>query len=72
MCVKYTTKSDNCYDEELVILNHGQYFGEWGIIENKPRKASAIALDDCDMFLLDKKYFIQTIGVYGVNLEKHD
>jgi CRP-like cAMP-binding protein len=67
MMVIFTSKkSDQHYDEELVVLNQGQYFGEWGIIENKVRKASAIALEDCDMFLLDKKYFLQTIGVYFV------
>ena len=53
----------NYIEEELVVFSHGQHFGEWGIIENQPRKASAVALEDVDMFLLDKKHFNLTIGV---------
>jgi CRP-like cAMP-binding protein len=45
------------------VFSQGQHFGEWGIIENKTRKASAVALEDVDMFLLDKRYFVTTIGV---------
>jgi CRP-like cAMP-binding protein len=65
MCVSKTERkrSEPAYEEELVTLTHGQYFGEWGIIENKMRKASAVAMEDCDMFILDKRYFSQTIGV---------
>jgi CRP-like cAMP-binding protein len=53
-------------EEELVIFSHGQHFGEWGIIENKQRKASAIAIEDVDMFQLDKRFFDLTIGVFIV------
>jgi hypothetical protein len=47
----------------VVIFSQGQHFGEWGIIDNQPRKASAIAIDEVDMFLLDKKPFNISIGV---------
>jgi hypothetical protein len=53
-------------EEELVIFSHGQHFGEWVIIENKHRKASAIAIEDVNMFQLDKKFFDITIGVVFV------
>jgi CRP-like cAMP-binding protein len=53
-------------EEELVVFSQGQHFGEWGLIEGKSRKASAVALEDVDMFLLDKRYFVLTIGVSGL------
>jgi CRP-like cAMP-binding protein len=55
----------------LVIFSQGQHFGEWGIIEKKVRKASAIAIEDVDMFLLDKKYFDISIGVFIIYTEIH-
>ena len=59
-------------DEELVVFSQGQHFGEWGIIERKVRKASAVAIEDVDMFLLDKKYFDISIGVRNYNIEIDD
>ncbi len=58
-------------EEELVILQEGQYFGEWGVIEDKPRKANVIALEDTDFFVIDKKSFNSTIGVYYAYLETY-
>lgn len=47
----------------MVVLKDGQYFGEWGVIEDLPRKASAIAVEDTDIFIIDKKTFNNSIGV---------
>jgi len=50
-------------EEEILQLTDGQYFGEWGIIDEKPRMSSAYALEDCDLFIIDKRPFINSIGV---------
>ncbi len=51
-------------EEEILQLTDGQYFGEWGIINEKPRMCSSYALEDCDLFILDKRPFINSIGVF--------
>ena len=58
-------------EEELQILSDGQYFGEYGVIEDKPRRASAYALEDCHLFLIDKANFNKSIGVLLIYLEMY-
>jgi CRP-like cAMP-binding protein len=52
--------------EEQLTLCQGQYFGEVGIIEKKLRNASVIALEDSDIFLLEKSFFEVSIGVINI------
>lgn len=44
-------------------MREGSCFGEWGLIYNKPRTASAYCLTDVDLFCLDKISFDQTLYV---------
>ena len=50
-------------EKENFRLEAGMMFGEWGIMYNTPRSASAFCLTNCDLFYLDKSDFLKTIGV---------
>lgn len=43
--------------KEIKILNAGLAFGELSLIENKPRAATIICVEDCGFAVLDKKNF---------------
>jgi CRP-like cAMP-binding protein len=64
----YTDRHDDFELEEqnVVILNQGQYFGDVGISNKKIRNASAIAVDDCDILILEKSIFEVSIGVINI------
>jgi len=44
-------------EEELVRLSDGMCFGEWGLIYNLPRAASAFTMEDTHILSLDKDLF---------------
>lgn len=44
---------------QLSILESGDFFGEMGIIEEAPRSASAVALDDVELLAIPKDAFIE-------------
>ncbi|HPQ53338.1 MAG TPA: SpoIIE family protein phosphatase [Spirochaetota bacterium] len=47
-------------EEEEIILQHfgaGSYFGEFSLIDNLPRSANVISVEDSDIFQLDKTDF---------------
>ena len=44
-------------ETEKALLKEGMCFGEWGLLYNKERSASAIAIEDTDLFTLNKEYF---------------
>ncbi|GAB4531526.1 MAG: hypothetical protein Tsb0014_15160 [Pleurocapsa sp.] len=48
--------------ENIKQLSQGQYFGEIALFDNSPRWDSAIALQDCTLFKLEKKRFISLIS----------
>jgi CRP-like cAMP-binding protein len=50
-------------ETEILQLTDGNYFGDWGILEKKQRSASAIALEETELFVLDSKTFEITFGV---------
>jgi CRP-like cAMP-binding protein len=56
-------KKDYIYEEERLVLKEGMCFGEWGLLYGKERTASAIAIEDCDLFCLDKEGFEKSFGV---------
>lgn len=47
---------------ERIVLNQGTCFGEWALIYNSMRTASAFALEDVDLFYLDKEDFDITLN----------
>ena len=50
-------------EEEKLRLSEGMCFGEWGLIYNKERTASAIVIEDADLFTLDKDNFDLSFAV---------
>jgi CRP-like cAMP-binding protein len=44
-------------EDEKTQMNEGMCFGEWALIYNIPRTASAYALEDTDLFYIDKEFF---------------
>jgi hypothetical protein len=44
-------------EEEKLILNEGQCFGEWGMVYKKDRVSSAYCLENCHLFMLDFNSF---------------
>lgn len=49
-------------EKEICVLESGDYFGDWGLLDCKLRCASAIAKEDCDLFYLTKEKFEHTIS----------
>jgi len=41
----------------LATLDEGEFFGEMAILNNKPRSATAITVDECKMLVIDPKTF---------------
>lgn len=50
-------------ENEKITANEGMCFGEWGIMYNIPRTASAYCTEDTDVFYLEKEYFDNVIGL---------
>jgi hypothetical protein len=48
----------------IVVLNEGSYFGEISLIQSIPRTATAVALDYCDLYYLEKDTFDKVITNY--------
>lgn len=44
-------------EEERFQLYSGDCFGEWALMYNKPRCASAFVLEDCDLMSIEKEQF---------------
>ena len=57
------SKKDHIYEEERLKLLEGMCFGEWGLLYGRLRTASAVAIQDCDIFSLDKKSFEKSFAV---------
>lgn len=50
-------------ESEIVTVRHGMCFGEWGLMYNIPRTASAYCKEDTDVFYLEKEYFDKVLGL---------
>jgi CRP-like cAMP-binding protein len=44
-------------EKTLVVLDKGEFFGEMSILNDKPRSASAITEEDCDLLVIDRATF---------------
>jgi len=45
----------------LAVLKAGDIFGEMALLENKPRGATAVAYDDCEVMMINRANFEQMI-----------
>lgn len=44
-------------EKTLATLEKGEFFGEMAILNDKPRSATAEAVEDCDILVIDRKTF---------------
>ncbi|MBI5189722.1 MAG: Crp/Fnr family transcriptional regulator [Nitrospirae bacterium] len=51
------TKRVRDIEKTLVVLDKGEFFGEMSILNDKPRSASAYAVEDCDLLVIDRRTF---------------
>jgi CRP-like cAMP-binding protein len=58
--VKITRVSNNC-EILLAILKIGDIFGEMALLESKPRGASALAHEDCELMVVNRANFDEMI-----------
>ena len=54
-------KSVNAVDEQLAVLDKGDFFGEMSLLEDLPRTASARALTDCKVIRINGATFDQML-----------
>ncbi|XP_054257795.1 cAMP-dependent protein kinase type II regulatory subunit-like [Macrosteles quadrilineatus] len=60
--VRLVVKYDNGTDALLKVLSGGDYFGELGLLTNKPRAASAISVGVSHLAFLDREAFERLLG----------
>ncbi len=54
---------DNHHETEILKFTGGLCFGEWGLLYNIPRTASAMSIDDSILFSIDKEDFDKALSV---------
>lgn len=47
------------WKQTLVVLGSGHFFGELSILENRTHEATAVAIEDSEVFLLSKEDFMK-------------
>jgi serine phosphatase RsbU (regulator of sigma subunit) len=60
--VKITKSGNSDSEVDVAVLDTGSYFGELSLIDDMPRSANVIALEDCKMLHLRKKDFDELIS----------
>lgn len=48
------------WEEEVIQINDGHCFGEWGLINKRNRTSSAFTIEDTYLFFLDKESFMHS------------
>jgi CRP-like cAMP-binding protein len=56
--VRISTTSPSGREAVLAILNAGEIFGELALLDGGERTADAVALNDCDLLVIDQRDFI--------------
>src|SRR6266540_3162634 len=60
--IKVTILGDDGREIILSILGPGDFFGEMALLDNEPRSATAIAVEDAELLSLHRTDFQNTIG----------
>lgn len=68
--VRITLLNENGSEIVLSILKEGDFFGELSLLDNEPRSASVITMEDVTLFLLTRRQFYQLIITYPDILRK--
>ncbi|HID32791.1 MAG TPA: Crp/Fnr family transcriptional regulator [bacterium (Candidatus Stahlbacteria)] len=55
------TKGEGDEEKVLAVLKEGDFFGEMAIIDGSPRSASALAVDEVKLIIIDKDAFFSKI-----------
>jgi len=56
--VKITTPTPNGREAVFTLLGKGQIFGEIALLDGRPRTADAIAMTDCELFVIERRDFL--------------
>jgi MFS transporter, NNP family, nitrate/nitrite transporter len=54
--------TDGADDVVIATLGKGEVFGELALIDGQPRSASAVARDDCELFIIERDEFIRVLS----------
>jgi CRP/FNR family cyclic AMP-dependent transcriptional regulator len=55
--IKVTILGDDGKEVILTVLSPGDFFGEMALLDNEPRSATAIAIENCELILLHRADF---------------
>jgi len=56
--VKITVPSVDGHDVVLNLMTDGDVFGEIALLDGRPRTADAVAITDCEMFVIERRDFL--------------
>jgi len=56
--VKISVPTADGREAVLNIINSGEIFGEIALLDGRPRTADAVAVDDCELMVIDRRDFI--------------
>jgi CRP/FNR family transcriptional regulator, cyclic AMP receptor protein len=56
--VKITVPSVDGHDAMLNLIGKGEIFGEMALLDGQPRSADAVAITDCELFVIERRDFL--------------
>jgi len=59
--VKITVPSADGHDAVFNLMTKGDIFGEIALLDGSPRTADAVAITDCDMFVIERRDFLPLV-----------
>lgn len=63
--VKVLNQSDEGDEQIYSVLDHGDFFGEMALLEEKPRSATVMAMSNCQLYFLEKQEFFTLLERYS-------
>jgi CRP/FNR family transcriptional regulator, cyclic AMP receptor protein len=59
--VRITIPSVDGHDAVLNVIGKGDIFGEMALLDGRPRSADAIAIKDCELFVIERRDFLPLV-----------